>query len=236
MGVVWSFLFFFKVVFGLNTRCALLFHWRGAGMHTGMPLRLFVDTHDRSALRCWQRRFVGVHSVHSLEKPRELWGCHTGYRDILRPEWKFGALVLKVASWPGYLIWILKSISAVFCLLSCFSFKLQAPPSGWMENDHWVFFFFPLLPFISIWGTMRCSCPPTCCEMWQRGPFSEKLAAISAIMLIFTCVPCRTEFSLCTETSPGNCCKTKTHQSTKAVEKKKAQLQIIPGTFHNDSV
>lgn len=35
--------------------------------------------------------------------------------------------------------------------------------------------------------------PPTprlaCCEMRQQGPFSEKLAAISAIMLIFACAP-----------------------------------------------
>lgn len=64
-----------------------------------------------------------------------------------RSEWKLGALLLKVASWPGYLIWKLKSISAVFRLLSFFSFKLQALPSGWMENDHWVFFFFFFTPF-----------------------------------------------------------------------------------------
>lgn len=35
-------------MFGRNTRCTLLFHWRGTGMHTGMPLSVFVDTHDHS--------------------------------------------------------------------------------------------------------------------------------------------------------------------------------------------
>lgn len=37
---------FLGVALGQSTRCALLFHWRGTGMHTGMPLSAFVDAHD----------------------------------------------------------------------------------------------------------------------------------------------------------------------------------------------
>lgn len=99
------------VVFFLRLRLAktwdaLLFHWKGTGMHTGMPLRVFVDTHDQSALRCWQRRFVGVHSVHSLEKHGELWGCHTGYRDILDLNGNWGPWFSRwprdLGTWFGY--------------------------------------------------------------------------------------------------------------------------------------
>lgn len=59
--VVCGAFFFFKVVFGWNTRYTMLFHWRGTGMHTGMPLRVFVDTHDHGPQMltkafCWGSR------------------------------------------------------------------------------------------------------------------------------------------------------------------------------------
>lgn len=115
---------FFQVVFGLNTWCTLLFNWRDTGMHRGMPLQVFVDTREHWALRCWQRRFVGVHSVHSQEKLRE--------QDIVTVRsWMeiWGLFMLKAPSWPGYLILILKSISAVFCPFSLpFFFFLNYKP------------------------------------------------------------------------------------------------------------
>lgn len=51
----------FLVVLGLNTRCTLLFQWRGAGMLIGMPLGVFVDTRDQM----WTRIFCWVQSVHA---------------------------------------------------------------------------------------------------------------------------------------------------------------------------
>lgn len=61
-----------------------------------------------------------------------------------RPEWKLGALVLKVASWPGYLIWILKSISAVFRPLSFFSLNYKPfHPAEWRTITGCFFFFTP---------------------------------------------------------------------------------------------
>lgn len=152
-------------------------------------------------------------------KSGSLWGCHAVYRNILDLKGNWGPWCLR---WPRDLgTWFGYSNQFLLCSVSTPFFPLNYKPfhpAEWRMITG--YFFFSLLPFISIWGTMTCSCPPACCEMWQRGPFSEKLAAISAIMLIFTCVPCRTEFSLCTETSPGNCCKTKTHQSTKALNER----------------
>lgn len=65
-----------------------------------------------------------------------------------RPEWKLGALLLRAASWPGYLIWILKSISAVFRLFSFFFSPLEiTSPSIRLNGERslGVFFFFPPL-------------------------------------------------------------------------------------------
>lgn len=191
-------------------------------MHTGMPLWVFVDTRDCSALRCWQRRFVGVHSVHSPRETRVAREAVT--QDIATVKAWMGIRDSDAQS--GLVTWILDLDTHInFCCVSSpllFSLNYKPfHPAEWRTITGCFFFFFSFFPpFISIWGTMRCSCPPACCEMWQQGPFSEKLAAISAIMLIFTCVPCRTEFSLCTETPPGNCCKTKTHQSTKALNER----------------
>lgn len=191
-------------------------------MHTGMPLRVFVDTHDRGSQMltktfCWG-------SLGSLPgDTRVAVRLSSRISRHFRSDMEIGGpgaqgnLVTWVLDWDPQI----NFCSVTSPLLFCSSLNYKPFHQAWMD-DHWmcVVFFPPLFPFISIWGTMRCSCPPACCEMWQRGPFSEKLAAISAIMLIFTCVPCRTEFSLCTETSPGNCCKTKTHQSTKALNER----------------
>lgn len=54
----------FLVVLGLNTRCTLLFQWRGAGMLIGMPLGVFVDTRDLGP-QMWTRIFCWVQSVHA---------------------------------------------------------------------------------------------------------------------------------------------------------------------------
>lgn len=131
--------------FGLNTWCNQLFHWRGTGMHTGMPLRVFVDTHDRSALRCWQRRFVGVHSVHSLEKLGELRGCHTGYRDILDLNGNRGPWCSR---WPRDLgTWFGYSNQFLLCFVSSPFFSLNYKPfhpAEWRTITGCFFFLYPL--------------------------------------------------------------------------------------------
>lgn len=54
----------FLVVLGLDTRCTLLFQWRGAGMLIGMPLGVFVDTRDLGPQMA-ARIFGWVQSVHA---------------------------------------------------------------------------------------------------------------------------------------------------------------------------
>lgn len=138
-------------------------------MHTGMPLRVFVDTHDHGSQMltktfCWG-------SLGSL--PGDTRVAVRLSRRIsrhFRSEMETGG--------PGaqgnLVTWVLDLDPQInFCcvtspLLFFFYFKLQALPSGLNGRrslDVCGFFFFPLFPFISIWGTMRCSCPPTCCEM-----------------------------------------------------------------------
>lgn len=185
-------------------------------MHTGMPLWVFVDTHDHGSQMltktfCWG-------SLGSLPGDTQwLCGCQAGYRDILFLNGNWGPWCTR---WPRDLGTWFGFPNQFLCFVSSPCFSLNYKPFHLCEWRTITWCFSSQFSFISIWGTMRCSCPPACCEMWQRGPFREKLAAISAIMLIFACVPCRTEFLLCTETSPGNCCKTKTHQSTKALNER----------------
>jgi len=208
------------MLFGLKTRFTLLFQWRGTGMLTGMPLSVCwhlwpLCSQMLTKTFCWG-------SLSSLPwETREAVELSHGISQQLRPEWKLGALALKGSPVIWVLDFILKYIYAVFCppphfpSFFFFVFKLQTFPSGWIGNYNWMLLLFS--PFHLHLGDHEMLLSR--CLLWKvtAGPFSRKLSAISAIMLIFTCVPCRTEFLLCTETSPENCCKTKSHQSTKSL-------------------
>lgn len=71
-----------KLCLASNTRFTLLFHWRGTGMHIGMPLGVFVDTRVTTPLSDVDKDvLLGFTRFSPWRRLWELWSCHAGYRD-----------------------------------------------------------------------------------------------------------------------------------------------------------
>lgn len=146
-----------------------------------------------------------------------------------------------LGSQGGLVTWVLDLDTQInfCCFLSplLLFFKLQAPPSGWMENDHWVFLFFPFTPLSSPSGEPWDVLVPPLVVRCDSGVHSAR----NWLQLVQLCW-----FSLVSHAEqnrvfavqrdiPRKLLQNKNPSINKGLEWK-AQLQIIPDTFHNDSV
>lgn len=139
---------------------------RHRNAHRNAPRSVCWHSCDRSALRCRQRCFVGIHSVLSLEKTLGAVKLSRRISRQLRPEWKPGGSIAQ-----GCLVtWVLNFDAQInFC---CILSPLLFSPC-WMECDQWICLFNSLSSLSE--RAVRWSCPPACCKTWQRDPFSNKI-------------------------------------------------------------